>query len=245
MNKVAIVTGAAKGIGREVAKRFARDNMKLVLADIDEKELDNTLELVKPITEAVKSVTDVTDEDQVKKCIQTAFDTYGKLDVMAHLAAIMQFPMTVSDTDVEAFDNILRVNMRGTLLILKHSIKVMQPQGRGVIICCGSTSSLMGCPFLSSYVSSKHGVLGLFKCAAGECGSNGIRVSIVVPGCTNTDMMAGIKDNEEYTERVCGPMGRMAEPEEHAACFSFLASDEATYTNGSIMYTNGGLNLCS
>lgn len=242
MRKVAIVTGAATGIGRAVAQRLAKDNMRLVLVDINEKELVNTLEMVKPVTDAIMIKADISDEEQVKNYIKTAIDTYGKLDVMAHVAAIIHESKKIVDTDVETFDKITCVNMRGTFLALKYSIEVMEKQGSGVIICCGSTNSLYGCATLGVYAGSKHGVLGLVKSAAGECGRNGIRVSLVIPGCTNTIMMA---PHKEYAPQISGPMGRLAEPEEIAPCFSFLASDEATYTNGSIMYANGGLNLCT
>lgn len=243
MSKIAVVTGAGGGIGRAVALRLAQDGMKLVIVDLKEEDLHETAGLIE---QAGGTVTlrnaDVSDEAAVRAYMELAVQTYGGLDVVAHCAAIIQQYTPIEDTSVEDADRVFRVNLLGTFIALKQALRIMKPNGKGVIICTGSTNSLLGCPGLGVYSGSKHGVLGLVKSAAGENGHNGVRVCCVIPGNTNTDMIAAFRD---VADQSAGPMRRVARPSEVAECFSFLAGDRASYTNASIMVANGGLGCCT
>lgn len=242
MRKNAVVTGAGGGIGRAVALRFAKDGMNLMIVDLNEKGLLETARMAEESDVEVRHrVADITDESAVKGYLE-ASASMGKLDIVAHCAAIIHAGSSIAEMDTAVCETVLRVNLLGTFLAIKHSLKIMQRQGEGVIICTGSTNSLLGCPGLGAYSASKHGVIGLIKSAAGENGYNGVRVCGVIPGNTNTEMIAEYRD---VANQSAGPMRRVARPEEIAESFSFLAKSEASYTNGSILVTNGGLGCCT
>jgi len=243
MSKFAVVTGAGGGIGRAVALRLAKDGMGLMLVDIKEEELLGTVRQAEDMgVRALYRNADVSDEAAVHEYMEQAVKSFGKLDVIAHCAAIIHNGNALEDIDVKTSERIFRVNLLGSFLAIKHGLKIMKPQGSGVIICTASTNALLGCPGLGVYSASKHGVLGLIKSAAGENGYNGVRICGVIPGSTDTEMISEFRD---YAAQSSGPMRRVAQPSEIAECFSFLSRDEASYTNGSILVSNGGLGCCT
>jgi len=242
MRRNAVVTGAGGGIGRAVALRFAQEGMNLMLVDLKEEGLLETIRMAEGFgIEAQYRVADVSDEGAVKEYMETAASV-SQLDVVAHCAAIIHAGSLIEEMDTAVCEKIFRVNLLGSFLAIKHSLIIMKRQGEGVIICTGSTNSLLGCPGLGSYSASKHGVMGLIKSAAGENGYNGIRICGVIPGNTDTEMIAEFRDT---ADQVAKPMCRVARPEEIAESFAFLAKKEASYTNGSILVTNGGLGCCT
>lgn len=249
--KVVIITGAAAGIGRAAAIKFAQEGAKLTLVDLNEKGLNQTLELVKqynPGTEAVIIKADVTKEEDVQNYVNMTVQQYGRIDALFNNAGDAGPAAPIGDYDNEMFKKIVAVDLYGVFLGIKYVINVMKNQRSGSIV---NTSSLGGIGALensSPYVASKHGVIGLTRNAAVEYGKMGIRINAICPGFINTDMVKGVaakqcpgNPQKFYDEITAGiPVGRFGEPEEVANLVSFLISDEAIYINGTVITIDGG-----
>lgn len=242
--KVALVTGAASGIGRASALAFAGAGARLMLADINEDGGKETLESVEALgSEAAFFPADVTDEQQVRALIAGAIEAFGRLD-FAHNNAGISGPLApTTELGVEEFRRLLEVNVVGAFLCMKHEIPIMVGQGGGAIVNTASGAGLSGVPFLPGYCATKHAVIGLTKSAAQEYGGQHVRVNAVCPGPINTAMLDGITAGNDALRKMFisrTPMGREGEPEEVASLVVFLCSPAASYINGSIITVDGG-----
>jgi NAD(P)-dependent dehydrogenase (short-subunit alcohol dehydrogenase family) len=240
--KVAIVTGASRGIGAETARAFAAAGAALALAARDEQGLAFVAgEIEDAGGRALVVPTDVTDAAAVERLVKTTTDAFGRLDAAFNNAGRGGHPPTsTADVRVEDFDSAYAVMLRGTFLALKYEIPAMLESGRGAIVNMSSTAGLDAVGGLAGYVSSKHGVIGLTKVAALDYADRGIRVNTVAPGPILTDRL---EEAGEEAQRQAGramPMRRIGRPEEVAAAVVWLCSDEASYITGATLAIDGG-----
>ncbi len=241
--KVALVTGAGSGIGRATALAFARENARVVVADIAEADAEETVKLIKESDgEAIFVKTDVSQESEVKSLIDATIDTYGRLDCAHNNAGINGDLDSVTTCTEENWDRVMNINVKGVWLCLKYEIHRMKKLGGGAIVNTSSTSGLVGSIGAPAYTASKHGVAGLTKTAALECAKTGIRVNAVCPGTSRTPFMQRLIDAglEDYITGLV-PVGRLGEPEETANTVLWLCSEEASFITGAMITIDGGL----
>lgn len=247
--KVVIVTGAGSGIGRASSLKLAAGGAKVVAVDYSESTGLETLELIKRIGgDGIFVQADVSNTGDVQNYVQTAVDTYGKIDVLFNNAGVLQKFTRFQDISEEEFSRVLDVNLKGVFLGMKYALQIMDKQGYGNIINTASTTALRAEHSLAAYTASKHGVAGLTKAAAIEYVRKGIRINAICPGgvaTTLTDAVPRQLQESGYVPEEFPNMriGRYAEPKELAEVVAFLASDSSSYMTGSIVVVDGGLTL--
>jgi len=245
--RIAIVTGAASGLGLAVALRFAREGAIVIAADTNEVE-GNSLQqrFGKLGCEGEFVRTDISDEGSVRNLFDLTLTRYKRVDILYNNAAVLSYELDsqVQDLSVETWDFIMGTNLRGPFLCSKHAIPPMLRQGGGSIINVGSPTGLNGCaPNLTAYSTSKAGVIGLTRVMAAAHARHNIRVNSIVPGTMDTPMNNYLFDDdtlkEKYREAI--PLGRLGTPEDIEGLAVFLASDESAYCTGGIYACDGGL----
>lgn len=242
-DKVAIITGAARGIGRACAERFLAEGARVAIADVDAPRLHDTAALGAP-DKVLAVVTDVAKRDQVIALIEAAVETFGRIDIMVNNAGIapVQDFLDISEAD---FDRVIAVNLRGAFVGTQAAGRQMIAQGRGgVIINMSSINSGLANPRVATYAISKAGMNQVTGTAAVTFAPYGIRVVGVGPGTIATDMvMQGTFIDSEAMRRAIlarTPLGRLGTPAEIASVVAFLASDDASYITGETIYPDGG-----
>lgn len=242
--KVALVTGAARGIGAATARRFVEEGARVLLADrrADEGEA-LAAELRAARTDAARFVSlDVTDEAAWTRAVGVATEAFGGLDVLVNNAGTIRV-MPLAETDLDTFRKVLDTNLVGAFLGIKSVAEGMATRGGGSIVNFSSVQGLEGRENMTAYAASKFGVRGLSRSAAIELGPRGIRVNVVVPGPTKTKMTErkGWSD-DDYDAAYGGyPLGRMANAGEIAEVVLFLASDESAFCTGADYVVDGGV----
>ncbi|MCY4568891.1 MAG: glucose 1-dehydrogenase [Candidatus Poribacteria bacterium] len=241
-DKVAIVTGAASGIGKATATVFAEHGAKVVVADIDEDRANQTVTTIRDAgNKAVYVQTDVTTLDNTERMVQETLNNYGKLDILVSSAGIaMRLP--VADLPEEDWHRCLNVNLTGVYLCAKAAIPAMQKNDGGSIINLSSIYGIVGADVRAAYVASKGGVTNLTRGMALDYAEDNIRVNCICPGFVETPLVAGvIKTPVEYqTLADKHPMRRLAQPEEIAYGALYLASDESAFVTGIALPIDGG-----
>lgn len=242
--KVALVTGAARGIGAATARRFVSEGACVILADRRADEGEVLAAELNDVREGAARFTslDVSDEAGWANAVESARETYGGLDVLVNNAGMIRV-MSLEETDLATFQKVINTNLVGAFLGIKAVMKDMERGGGGSIINFSSVQGLEGRENLSAYAASKFGVRGLSRTAAIELGPKGIRVNVVVPGPTKTKMTErkGWTD-DQYNEAYGGyPLGRMGEASEIADVVLFLASDESSFCTGADYVVDGGV----
>jgi NAD(P)-dependent dehydrogenase (short-subunit alcohol dehydrogenase family) len=243
--KVAVITGGASGIGAGTVRRFVEEGARAVIADVD---VARGKALAVELGDATRFVeTDVTDEDAIAACIDTAVSEFGRLDIMFNNAGILGAVGPIADTDVAAWDRSIAVLLRSVFLGMKHAARVMVPQGWGVILSTSSIAGVTGGLGPHAYTACKHAIVGLTKSVAVELGPHAIRVNAIAPGMTVTGMTAytftGDPDAlDETTEaiRSRSPLGIAGAPLDIANAALYLASDEARYVSGHLLVVDAG-----
>lgn len=246
--KVAIVTGAAGGIGGATAKLFLDLGAKVMLTDRDEAKLQQTCTALGKAESCAFRAGDCADEDAIRSLVAATVERFGKLDIMVANAGTEGVLKPVDQLSVEDFEHVLQVNVVGVWLAMKHAVPAMKAAGGGAIVATSSVAGLVGFPGAAPYVSSKHAVAGLVKTAAMELAPSNIRVNAVAPGPIDNRMMQSLGDQlgggnpkgfrDLLNSRV--PMGRYGANEEIAQMIAFLSSDAASYCNGGIYAADGG-----
>lgn len=236
-NKVAIITGAANGIGLAIAQRLYDEGVQLMLADWDQEQLLNALEYFDKSRVAAQKV-DVSNAQQVAALVQTCVERFGQLDILVNNAGI-HIPGTVLECSVEDWQKISAVNIDGVVYCAKFALPELL-KTRGCIVNTASVSGLGGDWGAAFYCATKGAVLNLTRAMALDHGLAGVRINAVCPSLVKTNMTNGWPDSvrDKFNERI--PLGRAAEPQEIAAVVAFLASDDASFINGVNLPVDGG-----
>jgi NAD(P)-dependent dehydrogenase (short-subunit alcohol dehydrogenase family) len=240
---VVLITGALTGIGRATAMAFAKGGASVVVSGRREdagRALAAELRTLGAQAEFVQA--DVRHEDEIRSLVDQTVKRFGRLDVAVNNAGTEGRPDPVTEQTAETYAATFETNVLGTMLSMKHEVRVMQPQGTGSIINLSSTMGQRGAPGAALYTASKHAVEGLTKVAALEGEAFGVRVNAVAPGPIDTEMLDRFTGNaDKKAGLIAGvPLKRAGKPDEIAQAITYLASDKASYVTGQILGVNGG-----
>jgi NAD(P)-dependent dehydrogenase (short-subunit alcohol dehydrogenase family) len=243
-DRVAVVTGAAAGLGLATARAFADSGAAIVLADRDEQTLEDAAAgLTAEGHRALGVVCDVSDEEEVAGLVDRAVADFGRLDFAFNNAGIQAPPTDAADEPADLFDRVDAVNLRGVWGCMKHELRQMRAQGSGAIVNCSSLGGLVGLPGRAAYHASKHGVLGLTKSAALEYAPRGIRINAICPGTIETPMVEDMIAKRELdvpAAVAAQPIGRLGRADEIAAAVLWLCSPGASFVLGVALPIDGG-----
>jgi NAD(P)-dependent dehydrogenase (short-subunit alcohol dehydrogenase family) len=245
--KVALVTGAASGMGLATAQAFAEAGAAVVLADVREDLVKaEAQKLVADGHKALAFRCDVSDDAQVAAMVDRAVADFGRLDAAFNNAGVMARIAPTADSTREDWDRVIGINLRGVWSSMKHELREMQRQGSGAIVNNASVGALTGNPGIASYIASKHGVVGLTRTAALEYIKHGIRVNAINPGLIDTQIARDVVNGDEqaYAEIARHvPIGRAGRPEEIASVVLWLCSPGASYVVGHALTVDGGMTV--
>jgi len=238
--KVAVITGAARGIGRETALLFAREGARVVVADVDTRGEVVAQDIRQTGGEALFARTDVTSRESCHALVGSTLAAFGQVDVLVNNAGIVRDAVLAKLTESD-FDLVVNVNLKGTFTMTQAVVAPMVERGSGSIINVSSVVGLYGNFGQTNYAATKAGVIGMTRVWARELGKKGIRVNAVAPGFIRTEMTQGVPEKVLDMMRDKTPLGRLGTPEDVARVFLFLASDEAAYVHGAVISVDGGL----
>src|SRR5712691_9306123 len=240
---VVVITGALTGIGRATAVAFARDGARVVVSgrrEVEGKALEAELRGLGAEAEFIKA--DVRHDDEVRELLDQTVARYGRVDAAVNSAGTEGQPGLVTEQSADSYAATFDTNVLGTLLSMKHELRVMQAQGSGSLVNISSTYGHEGAAGASVYAASKHAVEGMTKSAALEAARFGVRVNAVAPGPTETGMLNRFTGTAERKASLATgvPLGRLGEPDEIARAIVFLASDKASFVTGEVLTVDGG-----
>jgi SDR family mycofactocin-dependent oxidoreductase len=260
MTRVAVVTGAARGIGAAVAAHLAADGWRLVLVDAcaddpavkyslaTRAELDETVAACSEITDAVGAVADVRDQAALDAAVAVAAERFGGLDCAVAVAGIVGGGVPLWQTDDQLFGAMVAVNLEGVWRLARAAVPLMLERGRprgGRFVAVASAGAVVGLPQLGAYVAAKHGVVGLVRSLAAELGDEGITANVVAPGSTRTEALTasaaiyGLAESEEFAVHHLEP--RLLDPDEIAAAVAWLCSPSSSGVNGAVLPVDAGM----
>jgi 3-oxoacyl-[acyl-carrier protein] reductase len=240
-DRVAIITGAARGIGKAIALTFVREGAKVVLADVDKEKLEILQNEIKKIKGGVITTScNITNSSEVMAMVNQTHKTFGRIDILVNNAGIIRRG-TIETVTEEDWDRVMEVNLKGTFLCSKAVVEVMKKQGYGKIVNVSSIAGKMGdITSAPGYGPSKAGVDALTKTLARQLASYGINVNAVSPHAIETEMSAQWSEERRKEIIASIPLGRLGKPEDVAEAVLFLVSDEASFITGEILDVNGG-----
>lgn len=247
-DKVALVTGAASGLGFATAKAFAEAGASVVLADWDEKTVDSVAEeLAAKGHKTLAVLCDVSDDNQVEAMVKKTVSTFGRLDAAYNNAGVQNILAEAADQTREDFDRVMAINLRGVWSCMKYELQQMRKQRSGAIVNCSSIGGILGGPQRGTYHAAKHGVIGLTKSAAMEYASQGIRINTICPGLIHTpmadQMIAGGQADAIAALLKEVPLGRLGRPEEIADAVLWLCSSASSLVVGHTLVVDGGFSI--
>jgi len=238
-DKIAIITGAAKGIGFATAKRFAEEGAKVMIADIS---LEAVNAAAAQIPNAEAFVVNVTDRASIQTAVDRILERHGRIDILINNAGITQDARLIKMTEAQ-FDAVIDVNLKGVFNCTQLVVPHMLEKGKGAVVNASSVVGIYGNFGQTNYSATKFGVIGFTKTWARELGAKGIRVNAVCPGFISTEMVRAMPENVLQDIEKRSWLGRLGTPEEMANVYLFLASDEASYVNGVALEASGGISL--
>lgn len=241
--KVCIVTGAGRGIGKATAIKFAQEGARVAVCDVTPEWVDDTVREIRQTDgEAVGFIVDVRDRASIERMVKEMVAMYGRIDCLVNNAGIVRDAQLKNMTD-EQFDQVIEINLKGVYNCTKAVVEAMLLRQSGVILTTSSVVGLYGNFGQTNYAASKSAVIGMTKTWARELGRSGIRANAVCPGFIQTPILSAMPERVLAAMEQKVPLGRLGKPEEIAATFAFLASDEASYINGAVIEVSGGMSL--
>ncbi len=240
--KVALITGASRGIGRAIALRLAGEGAKIAINFAGSKEKAEAVktEIEKLGSQAILVQANVSDAAEVDEMVKKVLEAFGKIDILVNNAGITRDGILVRMKDAD-FEAVLDTNLKGVFYCTKAVAKLMMKQRSGRIVNMSSVVGLIGNAGQTNYAAAKAGVIGLSKSAAKELASRGVTVNMVAPGFIETDMTAGLPDNVKTATLAGIPLGKMGSPENVADAVAFLVSEHASYITGQVINVDGGM----
>ena len=244
-NKVAVVTGAGSGIGKAIAAMYAREGARIVVSDVNS---DEAAEVVEEITfaggTAISVLADITREEEVQNLIDTAVHKFGTLDILVNNAGIMDNFVPAGAVTDELWDKVFQINVTGAMRTIRKVLPIFTEKGSGVIVNIASAGGLLGSRAGAAYTASKHAVVGLTKNVGFQYAQSGIRCNAIAPGSVNTNIGNTIFTPHSFgMERAMAGMNlspRTGEPDEIAKVALFLASDDSSFVNGTVITADAG-----
>ncbi len=241
--RVSIITGGGRGIGHATAIKFAQEGAIVVVCDLDQASVDETVDAVRKAGgTAAGFIVDVTKRATIDAMVVAVTAAFGRIDVLVNNAGIIIDAQLKKMSDA-AFDRVIEVNLKGTYNCTRAVVDTMIAQGSGVILNASSIVGIFGNFGQTNYAASKFGVIGMVKTWARELGPKGIRSNAVCPGFVETTIIESIPEKVLETMRARVPLGRLGKPEDIANVYAFLASDEASYINGAVIEVSGGATI--
>ncbi len=246
-DKVAIITGAASGIGRAMAITFAREGAKVVIADVNETRMEETVSVIREAGGQADYVfTDVRKQEDNDNMFSFALETFGSYDILVCNAGVMDGFDLIGNVSDETWERVFSINTYGPMMQMRHAVKYFEEKGSGVIVVVASVAGLGGGRAGVAYTASKHAVLAIAKNTAVAYFKKGIRVNVIAPGGVETHISESMKNVDLEGSQVFNAgmslMPRMGHPEELADVALFLASEDSRYVNGAIIPVDGGWN---
>jgi len=239
-NKVAIVTGSGRGIGRAIALRLARAGASIIANDVDKGAEEVTSEILSTGKQSQAVMADVSSPQDVAKLVAAATTTYGRIDILVNNAGINRDQLLIRMTD-EDWDKVINIDLKSVFLCTRAVLRPMIKQRWGRIISISSIVGLIGNAGQANYASAKAGIIGFTRSVAREVASRGITANAIAPGFIDTEMTQKLPKNQrqELISRI--PSGRLGSPEDVASAVCFLASQEAAYITGQVLTVDGGM----
>lgn len=240
-NKVAVVTGSGRGIGKAIALKLAQDKMNIVICDIDDDSINTAVKQIEQTgVKAIAVKVDVTNSEQVAQLFDEAMKAFGRVDVLVNNAGITRDNLLIRMHESE-WDAVIAVNLKGSFNCLKAAAKIMMKQRSGKIVNVSSVVGVMGNVGQANYAASKGGLISLTKSAAKELAARNITVNAVAPGYIETDMTKNLHDDVKQAFLNLVPLKRPGQPEDIANVVSFLVSPAADYITGQVIHIDGGM----
>jgi 3-oxoacyl-[acyl-carrier protein] reductase len=239
-NKVCIITGAARGIGKATAIKFSKNGAKVVICDLDDSVVQTSVMELSEYGEVTGFAVDVTKPEEIRNMVAEVLKKFGKIDVLINNAGITADSTLMKMTD-EQFDKVIDVNLKGTFNCTKEVVPTMIQGGKGKIINASSVVGLFGNFGQTNYAASKFGVIGMTKTWAKELGRKNINVNAVAPGFILTEMTMKMPENVLNMMKEKSSLNKLGTPEDVANVFAFLASDESDFIHGTVISVDGGV----
>ncbi len=240
-DRVCLVTGGARGIGREIALAFAKNGADIALCDVNQEALDVTSKEIEALgRKAATFVVDVTNLSQVEDMVNKTLDKFQKIDILVNNAGITRDALIVRMSEQE-FDSVIAVNLKGTFNCTKACSKVMMKQRYGKIVSIASIIGIMGNAGQANYAASKAGIIGITKSVAKELASRNVNVNAIAPGFIETDMTAKLPENVKAQMLSLIPLNRFGKANDVAELAMFLASEASSYITGQVIKIDGGM----
>ena len=240
-DRVSLITGGARGIGREIALAFAREGSDIVICDVNQDALAATRKEIEALGRRAETfVVDVTNLSQVDEMVNKTLDKFQKIDILINNAGITRDALIVRMSEQE-FDSVIAVNLKGTFNCTKALAKVMMKQRYGKIVSIASIIGIMGNAGQANYAASKAGIIGITKSVAKELASRNVNVNAIAPGFIETDMTAKLPENVKSQMLSYIPLNRFGKASDVAELAMFLASDASSYITGQVIKIDGGM----
>lgn len=243
-DKVALITGGSSGIGEAAARLFAAEGAKVIIADVNAKGSEQTVQTIRDAGGQAHFVqTDIAQAADVEALVGRIVALHGRLDCAYNNAGILGEIVSFVDSDEATWDNTIRTNLKGTYLCMKYEISQMLKQGGGAIVNTTASAAIKGSPHRSAYAASKAGIISISKSAAMEYAEYGLRINVICPSHTRTPMLKTffeLRPELEASFIAQAPMGRIAAPEEVAEGALWLCSDASSFVTGHVLAVDGG-----